>query len=128
MRLLRSVIFVIAITLGALIYVHQQIELVKLSYAIECKEKKLKDVLDHRESLGYNIDNLESPGRLEQVLLSRKIDVGFPRQGHIVGMTKLASAASHEDRMGRVFADKKINFLGFLDFFNPRAEAQAREK
>lgn len=128
MRLFRTVLFVVFVTLAALIYVHQQVELVKLSYAIECKEKKLKDVLDRRESLGYNIDNLESPFRLEQVLLSRKIEVGFPRRGHIVGQAQLASGARHEDRMRAVFADKKMNFLGFLDFFNPRAEAQAKEK
>lgn len=127
MRLFRTVLFVMFVTLAALIYVHQQVELVKLSYAIECKEKKLKDVLDRRESLGYNIDNLESPFRLEQVLLSRKIEVGFPRRGHIVGQ-QLASGAQHEDRMRAVFADKRMNFLGFLDFFNPRAEAQAKEK
>ena len=128
MRLFKSVLFVTFITLAALIYVHQQVELVKLSYAIECKEKKLKDVLDHRESLGYNIDNLESPFRLEQVLLSRNINVGFPRRGHVIGATKLASGVRYEDRMRATFADKKINFLGFLDFFSPKAEAQAKEK
>ncbi len=128
MRFFRSILFVMFMTLAALIYVHQQVELVKLSYSIECKEKKLKDVLDHRESLGYNIDNLESPGRLEQVLLSRKIDVGFPRRGNIVGATKLASGMRNEDRMRATFADRKISFLGFLDFFSPRAEAQAKEK
>ena len=56
------------ITLVALVYVHQQIELIKLSYAIECKEKKLKEILDHNEGLGYNIENLEDPARLEQIL------------------------------------------------------------
>jgi hypothetical protein len=128
MRFFKSILFVMFMTLAALIYVHQQVELVKLSYSIECKEKSLKDVLDHRESLGYNIDNLESPGRLEQVLLSRKIDVGFPRRGNIVGATKLASGMRNEDRMRATFADRKISFLGFLDFFSPRAEAQAKEK
>jgi hypothetical protein len=30
--------------------------------------------------------------------------------------------------MRATFADRKISFLGFLDFFSPRAEAQAKEK
>lgn len=128
MRLFRSIIFVALATVTALVYVHQQVELVKLSYAIECKEKKLKDMLDHRESLGYNIDNLESPFRLEQVLISRKIDVSFPKKGHIVSVAKLASRIRYEEHMRVAFNEKKFNLFGFLDFFTPRAEAQAREK
>jgi hypothetical protein len=128
MRLLRSVIFVVFATLAALVYVHQQIELVKLSYSIEYKERKLRDVLDRRESLGYNINNLESPGRLEKVLTSRNIDVSFPKKGSIVRMAKLPYKLNGEDRMRSAFKDAGFNLFGFLDFFNPRAEAQARER
>ena len=128
MRLFRSVLLVVFVTLTALVYVHQQVELVKLSYAIECKEKCLKDVLDRRESLGYNIDNLESPFRLEKVLLSRNIDVTFPKRGHIVGATKVASRPSSGDRIRSALSDARMGFLGFLDFFSPKAEAQAKEK
>ena len=128
MRFFRTVIFVVFATVTALVYVHQQVELVKLSYAIECKEKLLKDMLDQRESLGYNIDNLESPFRLEQVLISKKIDVNFPKKGHIVSVAKLASRIRYEERMRSSFDEKRFNLFGFLDFFTPRAEAQAREK
>ena len=120
--------FIAFAMIAALVYVHQQVELVKLSYVIDCKEKKLKDILDRREGLGYNIDNLESPLRLEQVLLSRKIDVAFPRKGNVVTVAKLASGARQEERLRAAGVEKKINLLGFLDFINPRAEAQARER
>lgn len=128
MRFFRTLIFVALAAVTALVYVHQQVELVKLSYAIECKEKLLKDILDQRESLGYNIDNLESPFRLEQVLISKNIDVSFPKQGHIVSVAKLASRIRYEERMRSSFDEKKFNLFGFMDFFMPRAEAQAREK
>lgn len=128
MRLFRSVIFIVFATLAALVYVHQQVELVKLSYDIECKERRLKDMLDRRESLGYNINNLESPFRLEQVLMSRKINVGFPKRGHVVSPAKFASAVDATGNLKLALAEKKFNFLGFLDFFSPRAEAQAGEK
>ncbi len=128
MRILRTIMFIAFAMIAALVYVHQQVELVKLSYVIDCKEKKLKDILDRREGLGYNIDNLESPLRLEQVLLSRKIDVAFPRKGNVVTVAKLASGARQEERLRAAGVEKKINLLGFLDFINPRAEAQARER
>jgi len=128
MRLFKSLLFMAVATLIALVYVHQQVELVKLSYAIDCKEKKLKDMLDRRESLGYNIDNLESPGRLEKVLLSRKIDVMFPKRGDVVTMARLASGVRREERLHNAIVERKFNALGFLDFLSPRAEAQAKER
>ena len=126
MKLLRSVLFVTFATMLALVYVHQQVELVKLSYAIDCKEKKLKDMLDRRESLGYNIDNLESPFRLEQVLMSRKIDVSFPRKGHVVNVARLAPGGRYEERLQMAGVERKSGIFGFFDFFTPRAEAQSR--
>ena len=68
MRPFKSLIMISFLTLVALIYVHQQVELLKLSYAIDYKEKKLKDILDRKEVLGYNISNLEDPSRLEGIL------------------------------------------------------------
>ena len=55
MRLFKSIIPISFVTALALLYVHQQVELVKLSYAIEYKEKKVKDMLDRKGGLGYNI-------------------------------------------------------------------------
>lgn len=128
MRLLRSTINVLVITIVALVYVHQQVELVKLSYAIEHKEKKLKDILDRRESLGYNINKLEAPSRLEKVLVARNINIAFPRKNHVV---KVGSAASlREDARLRSASaiERKTNIFAIFDFFIPRAEAQAKER
>ena len=61
MKLFRTIASVAVITLVALVYVHQQVELVKLSYSIETKEKKLRVMLDRKERLDYNINNLEAP-------------------------------------------------------------------
>ena len=129
MRLFKSILVIAFMTVVALIYVHQQVELVKLSYAIECKDKKLKEALDHNGDLVYNIDNLESPSRLEQVLSSKKIDVSFPKRSHVVRMTKLApQIVKNEERVRSAGVERRINILGIFDFFSPKAEAQAREK
>ena len=127
MRLFKSIASIAVLTLVALVYVHQQVELVKLSYSIESKEKKLKDMLDHKERLDYNIDNLESPSRLEQILLSKNIDVAFPGRYHVVKVAKSAPGSA-EDRLRSHSIDKKFNVFGIVDFLSPRAEAQARER
>jgi len=127
MRTFKTVTFIIFATIVALVYVHQQVELVKLSYAIGCKEKKLKEILDRNEGLGYNIENLEDPARLEQVLLSKNIDMIFPRPNNIVRAVKAKTKVA-EDGLRAIGIEKSFNLLGILEIFSPRAEAQTKDR
>jgi hypothetical protein len=127
MRAFKTVTFIIFATIVALIYVHQQVELVKLSYAIGCKEKKLKEILDRNEGLGYNIENLEDPARLEQVLISKNIDMMFPRPNNIVRAVKAKTRVA-EDGLRTIAIEKSFNLFGILEIFSPRAEAQTKDR
>ena len=126
MRAFKTVAFIVFVTVVALVYVHQQIELVKLSYSIGCKEKKLKDVLDRNEGLGYNIENLEDPARLEQILLSKNIDITFPRPNNIIRAAR-TKARMAEDGLKAIGIEKSFNLFGVLEIFSPRAEAQTKD-
>lgn len=120
-------ISIAVVTLAALIYVHQQVELVKLSYAIDYKEKNLEDMLDRKQNLEYNINNLEAPSRLEKVLVSRKVDIAFPKRSQVVR----AANYSHNTRSSAIRAagvERKVNRFGIFEFFGLKAEAQAKEK
>ena len=128
MKLFKSIASIMLVTLIALIYVHQQVELVKLSYTIDSKERRFKDILDHNETLGYNIKNLEAPSRLEGVLLAQKIDIAFPNRDHVVRAAKLKVAAKSGESIRAVGLERKVNMFGIFDFFSPGREAQAREK
>ena len=126
MRLFKSIASIMAVTLVALVYVHQQVELVKLSYSIETKEKNLKVLLDHKDRLDYTINNLEAPSRLEKILISKNIDVAFPGRYNVVKVAKAAPGSS-EERLRASGIDRKFNMFGIVDFLSPRAEAQVRE-
>ena len=123
MRAFRASIIIVSATVVALLYVHQQVELVKLSYSIELKEKTLKDVLDHNESLGYNIDNLESPNRLEAALLAERVDIAYPKRGHVVRLAG-SKHTKGDHRPYTLKAAKKYDIFAFFDFLTPKAEAQ----
>jgi len=125
MRLFKTVMFIAFVTVVALVYVHQQVELVKVSYVIGCKEKQLKDMLDRNDGLGYNIENLEDPARLEQILLSKNIDIVMPRPNNIVLAAKTKVA---EDRLRASSIEKPFNLFGVLEIFSPRAEAQTKDR
>lgn len=127
---LLSIIVAVAISL---LYVHQQVELVKLSYSIDCKEAALKYMLDRRARAGYNVNNLEAPSRLENALLAQKIEVAYPKRAQIVKGTpspiRMAKAGAKSATRLRTAAVEKRSFLtGFFEFFGIGAEAFAKEK
>ena len=129
MRLLRSVLPIVIFTIASLMYVHQQVELVKLSYLIEKKEKVLNEVLDRREQLSYNIQNLEAPSRLESALLAKNIDITFPRKGNVITMARpyvINKRGLSDIRSSGI--EKRFNIFGFLDFLTPKAEAHQAER
>lgn len=129
MRLLKYLLTISCLTVTALVYVHQQVELVKLSYVITYKEKKIKDILDHKEGLRYNIDNLEDPSRLERVLLAKKIEISFPKRNHVykIAETRLRRV-KNEDSLRASGLEPKGGIYTILEFFGLRAEAHAKEK
>jgi len=129
MRLLRSVLPIVIFTAASLMYVHQQVELVKLSYLIENKEKRLNEVLDRREQLSYNIKNLEAPSRLESVLLAKNIDITFPKKGNVIKMVRpyVVNKNGFSDIRSGGF-EQKFNLFGFLDFLTSKAEAHQAEE
>ena len=128
MKIFRLLICMFIATLAALIYVHQQVEIVKLSYAIDSKEKKVKDMLDYKDSVSYTIENLESPSRLEKILLAKNIDVAFPKAAQIVKAKETGIRAARTVNARIAGVERRSILFGILDFINPRAEAHATEK
>ena len=128
MKLFRYVASMMIFTVAALVYVHQQIELVKLGYAIDCKEKVFKEMLDRRDILRYNISNLESPSRLENALISKKVVVSYPKNGQVVILSKAASYTMGLPVLGISALEERTPIFRFFDFLTGRAEAHAREK
>lgn len=129
MRVMRNIASITFITAVALLYVHQQVELVKVSYAIECGKMQLKDMLDRRETLGYNISNLQAPSRMEEVLSARNIDIGFPNRAHIVNAARVGPKMLNEERIrsSGLGIEKRISVAGFFDFISQSKEAHAGE-
>ena len=128
MRLFKYIILLGAVTFIALAYVHQQVELVKLSYEIDCKEKKLKEMLDRKGVLRYNISNLESPSRLEKVLLEKKVSVSYPKKGHVIRLARNPSYVPSGKFLRVSGLEERAAIFKLFDFLGGRPEVHAREK
>ena len=84
MRVHKFSICLISATLLALLYVHQQIQLVKISYEIESNEKEIVTLLDQHKTLMYNNTKLKSPVDLERNFLADKEEFGISQQWKVV--------------------------------------------
>lgn len=91
MGLLKFLLIVILVTTVALGYVHQQVELLRINYAINYNKGDLLVLLDQNSTLMYNVNNLQSPLYLEKRLISRE-EVGWevPSRWHTIGLAEAA--------------------------------------
>ena len=87
MKIYRFSIILVFITLVALLYVHQQVQLVKIGYKIEANERDVTSLLDQNKTLMYNITKLKSPVYLEKKFLASTKEFNIPQQWQVVELT-----------------------------------------
>ena len=75
------------VTLGALFYVFQEVEAVKVGYAIRKQEETKTLFLDRARALKYNIARLKAPINLERRLTAQKIVLQSPRSWQTLVMS-----------------------------------------
>ena len=83
MNLKKSFFIIAFITCVALLYVHQQVELVKAGYGARGAEKERDMLLEHNRNLVYNIASLTSVPRLDSVLLAYDTHMRFPEENQV---------------------------------------------
>ncbi|MBI4399005.1 MAG: hypothetical protein HY586_07740 [Candidatus Omnitrophica bacterium] len=94
---------VIAVLLG---YVAQEVNLIRLSYEIDRKEKIFQEILEEEKQLKFKVAYLKSPGRLDAMMEAAKINFHLPREIRIVklslqeGMPAQNTPAGSEGRFG----------------------------
>jgi|GEM_PF-1133398 len=87
MKIYKFSVFLVFITLIALLYVNQQVQLLKISYSINTNEKEVTRLLDQNRSLVYNVTKLKSPVYLDNKFLASKKDFAIPQQWQVVHVT-----------------------------------------
>jgi len=78
MKLKTFTIYALVSTFICLGYVNQQVAIIKLSYKLQEKEKRLCRVLDSHRVLLYNNTSLKAPQYLAGMLECNSVNLGFP--------------------------------------------------
>jgi hypothetical protein len=117
MRVYRPVLAGMVITVMAVGYVHQQVEIVKEEYGLNKSRKYLSYLVDQNSRLMYNLSKLESP-----TYLLASLDDGNMEFARINDMSVKVPAASAAGSTG---PRPRKNLVGrIIGFFTEEAEAR----
>lgn len=120
MKLTRFYSAVFTVTLMSLVFVHQQIEIIKQGYKMQSSQKQFNELLDQNSMLEYNVIALKSPHILESRLASSNIQMVLPERWQVV---RVASTGIREES-GSGEKTKPLLY-SFFKFFTFSKEAQA---
>ncbi|MDD5450233.1 MAG: hypothetical protein PHO42_06570 [Candidatus Omnitrophica bacterium] len=120
MKIRKFSIFLVLITCLALLYVHQQVQLLRISYEINFSEKEMSRLLDQNRVLVYNVTRLKSPVYLDNNFLAAKKDYAIPKQWQVIEV-----AAQKENRRPVAVASLEKKTFGIFKIFGKPREAMA---
>lgn len=121
MKLHKTIITGSVITVLAVGYVHQRVEIIRAGYELQDTKERLSGIIDRNSNLMYDLARLESPVYLLTSLNDEKIVFARCRSKHLsTNQLSLADSANADS-----IAEKTIG--NFLDIFTVSAEAKSRK-
>lgn len=101
------------LTLLLLLYVHEQVALVRVSYQIDAKQAKLTRMSEEYRQLKFEVDQLKAPRLLEEKMKKLSLDLSLPQEIHVVRTPapKLAPQPHDAAAIGSV-SGNMFHFLG----------------
>ena len=117
----RFMTFLIATTCAGLLYVHVQVEAVRIGYTIRKQEESKVLFLDRARALKYNIARLKAPNVLEKRLLAGRITLESPKTWQTLVLP--GSPQAHRSALSQTGLGRPL----FTRFFVGTAQAEAKE-
>ncbi len=124
MRTKRFFLSTVVVTICTLLYVHQNIEILKTGYSISTNQKALSYSLDQHRRLVYNLGKLKSPLALETRLHAEEIKLVEADINHIY-YASVASAKGVNKASSGFIKNNRVRLIDrMLDLFTEKAEAR----
>ena len=108
------------ITAFALLYVWQQVELVRVSYEIREAKCEVAHLLDQNRYLRYNVASLSSPSRLAKEKSVRNLELEPPKSLELVRLIEVTPAKTQLNISG---PRGRRSIFSFFTLESPQAEA-----
>lgn len=117
----------IMVTIISLLYVQMQVVIFQSAYAANDKESQLRDLLDTKTVLVYNIDRLESAQNIGNKMLCSKAELQFTAEEQISSLKLPAQLAKSWNANSAAQQRRpRYNLVALL--FNLGSQAEATER
>ena len=120
MKLHKCICTCVIMTIAAMGYVHQRVEIIKAGYGLQQSRESLACLVDQNSKLMYNLSKLESPRHLLASMNGEEIEFANSRAGR-KNLYQLALAEPAGKKTARGVVGR------FFDIFTLDAEARPRE-
>ncbi|HOX54517.1 MAG: hypothetical protein PHI86_01365 [Candidatus Omnitrophica bacterium] len=127
MRLSRFFVILILVTMISLLYVQMQVAIFQSAYAASDKESQVRDLLDTKTVLVYNINRLESAQNIGNKVLCSKTDLQFTAEDQIASL-KLPAQLAKSWRVNSSVRQSHPRYNLFAYLFNLGSQAEATER
>jgi hypothetical protein len=104
------------ITVGALfflLYVHEQVALLHVSYQIESRSEKLIRLSEESRQLRFEVEQLKAPRLLDEKMKQMSLDLTLPQEIRVIRVPE--SALSSESSLQKISTRPMVGRL--TDFF-----------
>jgi len=122
MRLKDIAVYSIIITCLCLVYVREQVEIVKLSYVLREQEKTLSEMIDRNRILLYNNTSLKAPQYLAGMIKQNELKLCLPDPA-AVAKVKIVRKSPQQLAKSDALSWK----TRLLDVFVPKAQAASSD-
>ena len=101
------------LTFLLLLYVHEQVSLVRVSYLIDAKSDVLNRMSEDYRQIKFEVDQLKAPRLLEEKMKTLSLDLTLPQEIHVVRTPapKLATQNREVSPVGSL-SGNMFHFLG----------------
>lgn len=107
---------ILFITIGALfflIYVHEQVALLHVSYEIEERSEKVTRLSEESRQLRFEVEQLKAPRLLDEKMKQMSLDLTLPQEIRVIRIPEsMASDASLQKISTRPMAGRVADFFG----------------
>lgn len=127
MRLNRFFGLLIMVTIISLFYVQMQVAIFQSAYAANDKGNQLRDLLDTKTVLVYNIDRLESAQNIGNKILCSKTELQFTAEDQIASL-RLPAQLAKSWKVNSIVRKSHPGYNLFAYLFNLGSQAEATER
>ena len=114
----KTILLIMAGSTFFLLYVHEQVALLNVSYQIDARSEKLGRLSEEYRELRFEVEQLKAPRLLDEKMKRMSLDLTLPNEIRVIRLPAASSApeAALEQISTRPLTGRLADFLGrFID-------------